>query len=424
MCFGDIFTGSTVDFFAQEYVPYCNEYPAAADRLHQTLKQNDRFRTVVRECDANRNSFAASLREARRDRWMQRLMSMQDAAKREGVEPSTTAAILASLVESADAAMDKAKSVLNNATLSLDALLLTPIQRMPRYCLLIQTMLKYTPTSHPDSFHLAHALDRLRRLTDYVNECKRDMENAARLAQMSHLIKRIPKDFYSPTRRLVRESDVMVYHGSSVGWDKGRLFMLNDAFLFTTNRLHPGKRVNFEALKFVELLLLKDVCVQRQADHANSSGSGGDGEHHVAGASRPTSSGSEASTATTASNGQDDTGSSFSRSGSTGSVTSSPIPGRAGRMAPLPSPLKRPLSPSNYGSSPSLLGSGAASAASAATDASLRTLVFSTRSSVVQVCFESADEMESWLSDAQALQSDLLLKLRFVISRDQQLVDL
>ncbi|KJE91867.1 hypothetical protein CAOG_02935 [Capsaspora owczarzaki ATCC 30864] len=393
VCFGDIFTGTTVDFFAQQYVPYCVQYPTAADKLHQTLKQNERFRAQVRERDKHRNGFVAQLHEARRSAWMERFEAMHDAAKREGVEPSTTAAILASLIESADAALDKQKG--QSATLSIDALLLTPIQRMPRYCLLIQTVLKYTPSSHPDSFHLAHALDRLRRLTDYVNECKRDMENAARLAQMSHLIKRIPKDFYSPTRRLVRESDVMVYHGSGVGWEKGRLFMLNDALLFTTNRLHPGRRIDFAALKFADLLLFSEVRMERQSDPGHT-------QLGVLEREVPRDASAAAAAASAAAFLRASVVSSDSSTSSTRSVSSA-----------SPDAAARPTPPQSAGSGHAF-----------AIDASLRTLIFSTSVSTVQVCFETMDEMESWLSDAQALQADFKFKLRFASTREQQLVDL
>ena len=59
--------------------------------------------------------------------------------------------------------------------LSLDDLLIKPVQRIPRYLLFIKDLLKHTSVSHPDHAPLQQALDELTGLVERVNESEREM---------------------------------------------------------------------------------------------------------------------------------------------------------------------------------------------------------------------------------------------------------
>lgn len=69
--------------------------------------------------------------------------------------------------------------------------LVLPIQRIPRYILLLQEMLKYTPKLHPDHSILEQALQKMKTIANYVrtnlndkltyfkiNDTKREKDNA------------------------------------------------------------------------------------------------------------------------------------------------------------------------------------------------------------------------------------------------------
>ncbi|XP_032226657.2 uncharacterized protein LOC116609934 isoform X3 [Nematostella vectensis] len=56
------------------------------------------------------------------------------------------------------------------AGLDLPAYLLTPIQRLPRYVLLLRQVSKYTEASHPDSFHLKNALEKMTQMINLLND--------------------------------------------------------------------------------------------------------------------------------------------------------------------------------------------------------------------------------------------------------------
>jgi len=58
--------------------------------------------------------------------------------------------------------------------LSLDDLLIKPVQRIPRYVLFIKDLLKHTAPSHPDHSPLQQALGELTMLAERVNASERE----------------------------------------------------------------------------------------------------------------------------------------------------------------------------------------------------------------------------------------------------------
>ncbi|XP_018022194.1 uncharacterized protein LOC108678323 isoform X2 [Hyalella azteca] len=54
--------------------------------------------------------------------------------------------------------------------LDLGAFLLTPVQRIPRYILLLKQLLKYTDETHPDFHHINVCLDRLKDFLERLND--------------------------------------------------------------------------------------------------------------------------------------------------------------------------------------------------------------------------------------------------------------
>eukprot|EP00128_Syssomonas_multiformis_P001109 Colp12_sorted_trinity150504_noHs@24625 len=70
---------------------------------------------------------------------------------------------------------------------TLDSFLLMPVQRLPRYALLLQDLHRNTPSSHPDHPHLAKAVEMLRGLMESLNESQRRAENDYKLLSVEQL---------------------------------------------------------------------------------------------------------------------------------------------------------------------------------------------------------------------------------------------
>jgi hypothetical protein len=88
--------------------------------------------------------------------------------------------------------------------LTLSSFLIMPIQRIPRYILLLQEMKKYTWDYHPDFQNLTLALQKFTEVANHVNEMMRQAD------RMNHLL-RIEQGFgftlnlIDPARKFIRE---------------------------------------------------------------------------------------------------------------------------------------------------------------------------------------------------------------------------
>ena len=86
------------------------------------------------------------------------------------------------------------------------AYLIMPIQRIPRYVMLLSDLLKHTDPSHPDYKQLEQAVTKVEGVARYINEKKREDENMKRLLVINKSIEGTFEDpLVQPHRKFVRE---------------------------------------------------------------------------------------------------------------------------------------------------------------------------------------------------------------------------
>ncbi|EDO31587.1 predicted protein [Nematostella vectensis] len=94
--------------------------------------------------------------------------------------------------------------------LDLQAYLLNPIQRLPRYVLLISQLVKFTDVSHPDRVHVEQAFTTLTRSVDELNS---SIQNSLKLVSETMARKRFPK-----RRPVLKQKELIrVYHNDEGG---------------------------------------------------------------------------------------------------------------------------------------------------------------------------------------------------------------
>jgi hypothetical protein len=127
--------------------------------------------------------------------------------------------------------------------LNLQAYLILPVQRIPRYVLLLKDILKNTVESHPDRKNLEDALQNMKELTDYINANKNDdIEINKILAIQDRIINWPSKQLLvKPRRRLVREG--ILYKPNK---DKLQIFLFTDALLIC--KLKSKDKLKFKSL--------------------------------------------------------------------------------------------------------------------------------------------------------------------------------
>eukprot|EP01130_Rhizamoeba_saxonica_P011162 TRINITY_DN4620_c0_g1_i2.p1 TRINITY_DN4620_c0_g1~~TRINITY_DN4620_c0_g1_i2.p1 ORF type:complete len:663 (+),score=131.33 TRINITY_DN4620_c0_g1_i2:1401-3389(+) len=126
---------------------------------------------------------------------------------------------------------------------ALNSFLITPIQRITRYVILLQDLRKHTPENHPGCEDLDRALTSVSEVADYVNEKKRQAENLHAVTVISNRLNGWKSDevLALPHRQVIRQGPAMgaelkdLDHKTLKGldWRNRYLFLLNDLILFT-----------------------------------------------------------------------------------------------------------------------------------------------------------------------------------------------
>ncbi|EGC31252.1 hypothetical protein DICPUDRAFT_156926 [Dictyostelium purpureum] len=123
----------------------------------------------------------------------------------------------------------------------LENLLITPVQQLPRYIMLVQDLIRNTSEDHPDFKPLTEALEKIKHITTIINEKKRDAEDAFAMLQIHQTLHgKVPNNFVAPHRKFIREG--AIHFGSSSGSFKDKepiVFLFNDMVMMTIK--HPNR---------------------------------------------------------------------------------------------------------------------------------------------------------------------------------------
>jgi len=118
--------------------------------------------------------------------------------------------------------------------LHIDALLIAPVQRLPRYALLLKELIKYTPAEHQDYDQLNVALNKIKDITEFVNTNKKKAENLQKIISIQTSLEGSIKSLFHLNRILVNEGSFMVMTGSGKKTKHRYLYLFNDVLLITS----------------------------------------------------------------------------------------------------------------------------------------------------------------------------------------------
>ncbi|XP_036744495.2 rho guanine nucleotide exchange factor 17 [Manis pentadactyla] len=130
----------------------------------------------------------------------------------------------------------------NKEKQALSDLMIKPVQRIPRYELLVKDLLKHTPEDHPDHPLLLDAQRNIKQVAERINKGVRSAEEAERRARVLQEIEAHiegMEDLQAPLRRFLRQE--MVIEVKAVGGKKDRsLFLFTDLIVCTTLKRKSG----------------------------------------------------------------------------------------------------------------------------------------------------------------------------------------
>ncbi|KYQ94374.1 pleckstrin (PH) domain-containing protein [Tieghemostelium lacteum] len=137
------------------------------------------------------------------------------------------------------------------SNLDIRSYLIMPVQRVPRYELLLRDVLKYTSIENPDYKNLEVAHQSIKEINEYINSHKKLRENQDRVVTISQELRGIPERLnylLSSSRRFVREGllDITCTHKKYSG--TFMVYLFNDLIILAKQpRVRKSKGFEFHA---------------------------------------------------------------------------------------------------------------------------------------------------------------------------------
>ncbi|XP_063960592.1 rho guanine nucleotide exchange factor 39-like isoform X2 [Lytechinus pictus] len=122
-------------------------------------------------------------------------------------------------------------------SLSLHALLITPIQRVPRYKLLLKQLLDHTPSSHEDYTKIKDALQNISEVTQGINEYIREHENFQKMLDIQNSIGGKAPKLIIPGRKFIKEGPLMKVTKNGSGSHERMFFLFSDVLLYAKHNM-------------------------------------------------------------------------------------------------------------------------------------------------------------------------------------------
>eukprot|EP00004_Rigifila_ramosa_P014252 TRINITY_DN3226_c0_g1_i1.p1 TRINITY_DN3226_c0_g1~~TRINITY_DN3226_c0_g1_i1.p1 ORF type:complete len:1093 (-),score=213.52 TRINITY_DN3226_c0_g1_i1:21-3056(-) len=114
--------------------------------------------------------------------------------------------------------------------LDLGSFLIKPVQRICKYPLLLQELIRQTEESHPERPSLLEALSKVNSVAEYVNERSRDVASREQVNEIQSFIENGDDlKLVDPARRLVRQDTFMEW--SKGAWKARQFVLFNDCLL-------------------------------------------------------------------------------------------------------------------------------------------------------------------------------------------------
>eukprot|EP01103_Thecamoeba_quadrilineata_P007479 TRINITY_DN17353_c0_g1_i1.p1 TRINITY_DN17353_c0_g1~~TRINITY_DN17353_c0_g1_i1.p1 ORF type:complete len:823 (+),score=196.91 TRINITY_DN17353_c0_g1_i1:5-2473(+) len=146
--------------------------------------------------------------------------------------------------------------------LDLPSFLIKPVQRIPRYSLLLKDLTKHTWKDHPDYLTLEKSVEEMEKLGTYLNHQKRIAENAIKLLEIVQHIYKAPAhiNLMESSRRFIREAQLSD--------QKTVVYLFNDMLLLGTGKkkLKAGQP---KQVKYQDSFPLLEVTVNSLGDDKN-----------------------------------------------------------------------------------------------------------------------------------------------------------
>lgn len=139
--------------------------------------------------------------------------------------------------------MDEIHNLEECGNLTLQHHMLTPVQRVPRYQLLLKDYLKKLDEDSPDKPDTEKALELVSTAANHANESMKKIDKFKKLLEIQEMIGGVV-DLVSPSRELLKEGKIIKISARSGDHQERYLFLFSDLLLLCSQRLIANRVVS------------------------------------------------------------------------------------------------------------------------------------------------------------------------------------
>ena len=159
-----------------------------------------------------------------------------------------------------------------NKQLDVSSLLITPVQRLPRYVLLMKEIIKHTPKDHPDYKDATEALNKANEVSMFVNKQTKQAEAREKWEEIKASVINLPDvyQFEKNVTEFVLEGTSLLLKGKKV---KSVYIYIFDNTFFLCEHLNKGgltqkkkslKYLYHEELKTIQFLAVDEKLIENK----------------------------------------------------------------------------------------------------------------------------------------------------------------
>jgi len=125
---------------------------------------------------------------------------------------------------------------------NLSSFLIMPVQRVPRYSLLLTELCKFTPSDHPDYENLNKAKLLIKDIASSLNEFIKDVEHRNKVLVISNMMVGLKTSLLEPHRRFVKQGQLKKITSRMV--QTCYLFLFNDILVYSHRQILSNYQYN------------------------------------------------------------------------------------------------------------------------------------------------------------------------------------
>ncbi|OUC47345.1 RhoGEF domain protein [Trichinella nativa] len=126
--------------------------------------------------------------------------------------------------------------------LKLAALLITPIQRIPRYKLLLEQILKLLDNSSRQHLQISKLVQQIGALAETVDSCIEEFENSAKIIAVQNMLDGCAPKLVMPGRKLLKEGLLNKMSSSNSGFRHRMFWLFTDIILYAKPAMKKKNR--------------------------------------------------------------------------------------------------------------------------------------------------------------------------------------